>query len=98
MSKISSWFKQPKDSGTLREVAVGMSYDSALGHAPVVELLEQEELVQAVLEAAKRFGVPVVRDNELAEKLSLVEPQHPIPEALYKDVAPLFVPLHSAKK
>lgn len=72
------------------DLAVGLQYEDGTTDAPAVTLKEEELSADEVVKLAKRFGVAVVEDEELAQSLHPLEIDRPIPPALYKAVAILF--------
>ena len=69
-------------------LACALRYDEAAGdEAPVVLATGRGELAARIVEAARRYEVPVLRDVPLAHALVDLEPGVTIPEALYEAVA-----------
>ena len=58
--------------------------------APVVVAAGQGELAEKIMEAARQYGVPVLRDVPLARALIELEVGTAIPEALYEAVAEIL--------
>lgn len=72
-------------------IACALRYDEEGGdEAPVVVATGQGELAQRIVEAAHRYGVPVLRDVPLARALVELEVGEAIPEALYEAVAEIL--------
>jgi flagellar biosynthesis protein FlhB len=72
-------------------LASALRYDQAGGDsAPVVVAKGDGELARRIVEAARDFGVPVVRDVPLARALAELEEGDAIPEALYEAVAEIL--------
>ena len=70
--------------------AIVLNYDSNQDAAPVVALKGRYVRADEIVKIAKRYGVPVVEQAELAEELERVEHNSPIPEALFEAVALLL--------
>lgn len=76
-------------------IACALRYDEAEGdQAPVLVARGQGELARRIVEAARAYGVPVLRDVPLARALHELEIGEEIPEALYEAVA---LVLHEAR-
>lgn len=68
-------------------IAVGLRYDQEEGGAPEVVAKGNGIWAEKVLEAAKRYGIPIVRNVPLAQALDKMEVGEEIPEELYEAVA-----------
>ncbi len=66
--------------------AVALGYDPAIG-APEVVAAARGLLVGKLMELARRHGIPVYRDPDLAEVLSAAMPGTQVPETLFRAVA-----------
>jgi flagellar biosynthesis protein FlhB len=72
-------------------IACALRYDEEGGdEAPVVVASGNGELAQKIAEAARQYGVPVLRDVPLARALIELEVGSAIPEALYEAVAEIL--------
>jgi flagellar biosynthesis protein FlhB len=72
-------------------IACALRYDEEGGdEAPVVVASGQGDLAQKIVEAARQYGVPVLRDVPLARALVELEIGAAIPEALYEAVAEIL--------
>lgn len=72
-------------------IACALRYDEEEGDdAPVVVASGQGDLARQIVEAAHRYGVPVLRDVPLARALVELEVGDAIPEALYEAVAEIL--------
>jgi flagellar biosynthesis protein FlhB len=72
-------------------IACALEYDDAGGdEAPRVVASGQGELAAKIVEAARQYGVPVLRDVPLARALAELEVGDEIPEALYEAVAEIL--------
>lgn len=67
--------------------AVGISYGSGSEEAPLVSVKGEGLDADALVRVARRFGIAVVEDNELAETLGKIEIDAQIPPSLYEAVA-----------
>jgi flagellar biosynthesis protein len=77
-----------------RQTAVALSYLEGRDPAPRVVARGRGELAQRILELARRHGVVVRRDGDLAEALARVEPGRTIPPELYRAVAEVLAYLY----
>lgn len=68
-------------------IAVGLKYDKEEGGAPEVVAKGTGIWAEKVLEAAKHYGVPIVRNVPLAQALEKLDVGEEIPEELYEAVA-----------
>lgn len=69
-------------------IACALRYDTDEGdQAPVLVASGEAELARRIVEAARSYGIPVLRDVPLARALFELEIGDEIPEALYEAVA-----------
>lgn len=68
-------------------IAIALSYDKEKGSAPTVVAKGSRVWAEKILEAARRYGVPVVRNVPLAHALDKLDVGDEIPEELYEAVA-----------
>ena len=66
-------------------LAVALRYEKP--RAPSVVAVGRGEIGQAIIDTARKHGVPLRQDPVLAEMLSTIELDEEIPEALYRAVA-----------
>ena len=71
----------------LYKAAIGLSYDSAAQDAPTVEVKGEHAAADRIVRAARRFGVPVVENGDLARALRPLELGQAIPARLFNAVA-----------
>ncbi|MCL2779760.1 MAG: EscU/YscU/HrcU family type III secretion system export apparatus switch protein [Polyangiaceae bacterium] len=72
-------------------IACALRYDESGGDdAPVVVASGQGDLAARMIEAARQYGIPVLRDVPLARALVELEVGVAIPEALYEAVAEIL--------
>ena len=71
-------------------LAIALKYDQSRMAAPLVTAKGQLHMAQKIIEVAKRYRVPVVRNVPLAHKLFAVEVGFEIPEDLYAAVAEIL--------
>lgn len=71
-------------------LATALHYDSEGESAPVILASGEGVVAEAIVRAARDFGVPVVRDVPLAHALRTLEEGAEIPEALYEAVAEIL--------
>jgi flagellar biosynthetic protein FlhB len=68
-------------------IAVALKYDKEKGSAPSVVAKGERIWAEKILDAARQYGVPVVRNVPLAQALNKLDVGDEIPEDLYKAVA-----------
>jgi len=66
---------------------VGLGYRLGGAEAPTLEISGENLMAEKIVQAARRFGVPVVEDAGLAEALKCVKPDEQIPDKLFEAVA-----------
>ncbi len=71
-------------------VAVALRYDEDQDEAPRILAGGRGELARKMMDAARAYGVPVVRDVPVARALVELEVGDEIPEALYEAVAEIL--------
>ncbi len=72
-------------------IACALRYDEKEGDlAPVVVATGEGELAERIMQAARDYGVPILRDVPLARALHELEIGDQIPEALYEAVAAIL--------
>jgi flagellar biosynthesis protein FlhB len=72
-------------------IACALKYDENGGdEAPVLVASGHGDLAKRIMEAARQYGVPVLRDVPLARALVELEVGDEIPEALYETVAEIL--------
>ncbi|HEV8244619.1 MAG TPA: EscU/YscU/HrcU family type III secretion system export apparatus switch protein [Polyangiaceae bacterium] len=71
-------------------LATALRYDEEHDQAPLVIAQGTGELAQKMIDAARAYGVPVVRDVPVARALQEIEVGDEIPEALYETVAEIL--------
>jgi len=69
------------------KLAVGLDYDPLKSETPSVGVKGEELQADQVVKLAKRFGVSVVEQPELAKALNVLELDQEIPENLFEAVA-----------
>ncbi len=71
-------------------VAVGLEYDGKRRDAPTLSVKGHQLQADEVVKLARRYGVPVVENAELAKALNGLELDQEIPEKLFEAVALLL--------
>ena len=71
-------------------LATALKYDDEAAQAPQVIAQGQGEMAKLIIEAARAYGVPIVRDVPVARALNDLEIGDEIPEALYEAVAEIL--------
>jgi flagellar biosynthesis protein len=67
--------------------AAALSYDRRGNTAPAVILTDEDLSSDEIVRIARRFGVPVIEDPNLAKALSSLPRDEIVPERLYHAVA-----------
>ena len=81
-----------------KSTAVGLKYNEENMFAPMIVFLEKEGAADALVWAAEKLGVPVVKNNVLAVKLaSYGKAGESIPDVSYGDVSLVFSRLGTAR-
>lgn len=68
-------------------LANALRYRDGEDEAPVLVAKGEGQLAQRIVEAARAYGIPVVRDVPVARALAELSEGEPIPAALYEAVA-----------
>lgn len=71
-------------------LATALRYEDDQDEAPVVVAQGQGELARQIVDAARAYGIPVVRDVPVARALRELEIGEEIPEELYEAVAEIL--------
>ena len=71
-------------------LATALKYSESDDQAPSVVAQGQGEMAKLIVEAARAYGVPIVRDVPVARALNDLELGDEIPEALYEAVAEIL--------
>jgi type III secretion protein U len=71
-------------------IAVALEYDEERDQAPKILAQGHGDLAKMMIEAARAYGVPCVRDVPVARALAELEVGDEIPEALYEAVAEIL--------
>ena len=71
-------------------LAIALKYSESEDQAPSVIAQGQGEMAKLIVEAARAYGVPIVRDVPVARALNELELGDEIPEALYEAVAEIL--------
>lgn len=71
-------------------IAIALKYDKEKGSAPQIVAKGSRIWAEKIIETARRYGVPVVRNVPLAHALDKLEVGDEIPEELYEAVAEIL--------
>ncbi len=71
-------------------LAIALEYNQESNKAPLLSAKEEQRMADEVVKIARRFGIPVVENDELASALSVAKEETEIPEELYEAVAILI--------
>lgn len=72
------------------DIAIALEFDPDRMNAPRVTGFAERLRVKDVLSMARRYGIPLEENSELASALFELDEHGEIPEDLYTDVAKLF--------
>jgi flagellar biosynthetic protein FlhB len=72
------------------EIAVALRYDEKRMNAPCVIAKGQRKIAEKIVELAKYYKIPIVRNIDLAKKLVELDIGEEIPEELYEVVAEIL--------
>jgi len=75
---------------TPQDLAVVLHYDPNSRRAPLITGLGERHLAKTVLQMARRWGIPLCENQDLAEQLAALPENSEIPEGLYNDIAVLL--------
>jgi flagellar biosynthesis protein len=81
-------------SGAKPPLAVALRYEPGALAAPQVTAKGRGDVAERILKLADRHGIPVRRDEDLLQLLSLCDVGEDIPEDLYQAVAELLAYLY----
>lgn len=71
--------------------AAALSYDSGRMSAPMVSAAGRKDVAREMKSVARRYGVSVVHDPQLAAELCRLGQSETVPPRLYKEVARAIV-------
>ena len=87
-----------KPGSPIHQTAVGLVYRERIGETPCVSVKGSAAEADEVVKIARRFGIPVVENPNLARSLSTLEIDSEIPASLFRAVAILLSHLDTPKK
>lgn len=79
-----------------KRIAVALQYDELIDSAPRVSISGERKFAETITKVARRYGIPISTEGEIAAKLLEVEENGEVPLELYHDVARVLK--NSAKK
>jgi flagellar biosynthesis protein FlhB len=79
-------------------LATALRYVEGEDDAPKVVATADGELAQRIQEAARAYGIPIIRDVPVARALAELEVGDTIPEALYEAVAEILREIWEAEE
>ena len=82
----------------MRKKAAALRYDIQSDAAPKVIAKGQGKIAEKIVEEAKKYGITIKEDQNLAEVLSTLDIYQEIPENLYKAVAEILAELYKINK
>jgi len=80
------------------KIAVALKYKKEENNAPKVVAKGKGEVANNIILEAKKSGVAIKEDKELAEILFSIEIEKEIPPALYEVVAKILASVYKEKK
>ena len=75
------------------EIAVAIRYDSASMRAPAISGAGGHHQARAIIQLARRYGIPLAEDMLLASQLYALPDEAEIPAELYSEIAALLAEL-----
>ena len=87
----------PKKNFLQTDLAVALSYQEKAMDAPIVEAVGERKLALMITRLARRYGVPISNNTNLAQALAALAPQEEIPPELYQEVAEIFQKIGTVK-
>lgn len=78
--------------------AIALGYNKEKDNAPKILATGKGEVAKSIIEAAKKYEVPIKQDDDLVELLSKIDLNQEIPPNLYKAVAEIFSFLYRVTK
>ena len=72
------------------DIAVSLHFDPARMRAPQISALAERLRVGDMLRFARRYGIPLEENSELAERLCELGEQAEVPEEYYDEIATLL--------
>ena len=72
------------------DLAVAISYQAERMRAPIVSGTGERHLAKTIIRLARRYGIPLAEDQDLALELARLSDQSEIPEELYEEIALLL--------
>lgn len=79
-----------------KRIAVALQYDETTDDAPRVSVSGERKFAETIAKVARRYGIPVTTDGEIAAKLLAVQDEGEVPLELYHEVARILK--NSSKK
>ncbi len=80
-----------------RRIAAALRYDRNLP-APFVAATGRGHLAEKLVDTAREWNVPVLSDEELADRLVYLDPGDVVPFELYQPIATIFAYIMSLDK
>ena len=74
-------------------VAVALRFNSNSDRAPRLAEVGIQQRAQTIVQLARRYGIPLTEDQDLACELAELPEQAEVPEDLYAEIAALFAEL-----
>ncbi|MFB4158684.1 EscU/YscU/HrcU family type III secretion system export apparatus switch protein [Geomicrobium sp. JSM 1781026] len=81
-----------------RNFAAALRYDKDRTDAPVVKAKGYGHVADQIKKSAEKSAIPVQKDPSLAELLSHLHMNEPIPEHLYEAVAEVFAFIYQVER
>jgi type III secretion system FlhB-like substrate exporter len=75
----------------LQDLSIALGYDSDEDLAPFVSAMGANKLSKEMERVARRYGVPIVKNDQLLAKLKDLEVDQAIPDEAFLEVAKMFV-------
>ncbi len=82
--------KKDQDKRTI-DIAITLDYDGGEFETPTVGTSLRGDAAREIQKVARRYGVKIEKDSELAKELKNVKPNEKIPEESYEKVAKILL-------
>ena len=70
--------------------AASLKYDEKSSNAPKLTAYGKGAIAHSIIDVAKQHNIPIKKDEDMLEMLSVIEVNEEIPTELYKAVAEVF--------
>ncbi|MFN8389335.1 MAG: EscU/YscU/HrcU family type III secretion system export apparatus switch protein [Bdellovibrionota bacterium] len=78
-----------------QEIAAALAFDAQLSDTPVVAGVGVHHQAQSIIRIARRYGIPLSEDQDLATQLCALREDTYVPEELFSEIAALLLEFNS---